>query len=231
MFLAADDGDGDEAVRELERGGDGLLEARGDARLDEEAVHHDFDGVVLALVEGRKIVERVKLAIDAHADVAVLREFFKFLAISAFSSADDRREDHDAVVGLADFAVQDGLNDLLAGLARDGLSAIRAMRHANGSVDDAEIIVNFGDGADGRTRRARGRFLLDSDRGRKAFDDVDFGALHLVEELARVGGERFDVSALAFGIDSVKGERGFAGAGEAGDDRKAVPGDFDADIL
>ncbi len=43
MFLAADDGDGDEAVREFERGGDGLFEARGDALFDEQAVDHDFD--------------------------------------------------------------------------------------------------------------------------------------------------------------------------------------------
>jgi len=36
---------------------------------------------------------------------------------------------------------------------------------------------------------------------RKPFDHVDFGALHLVEELARVGGERFHVAPLAFSID------------------------------
>src|SRR5260370_6535362 len=203
MFLADDDGDGDEAVREFERGGDGLFETRGDARLDEQAVDHDFDGVVLALVEGRKIVERVKLAVDANADVAVLREFFKFLAIRAFSSAHDGRENHDAVIGLADLAVQDGLDNLLAGLARDGLAAIRAVRYADGRVDDAEIVVNFGDGADSGTRRARGGFLLDGDGRREAFDDVDFGALHLVEELARVSGNRLDVPSLAFAVNRV----------------------------
>src|SRR6266852_2519523 len=49
---AADDGDGDEAGGELEGGGDGLLEARSDARLDEQTVDDDFDGVVLAVVGG-----------------------------------------------------------------------------------------------------------------------------------------------------------------------------------
>ena len=38
-------------------------------------------------------------------------------------------------------------------------------------------------------------------------------------------------SSLAFGIDGVKGERGFARAGKAGDDREGVPGNFDADVL
>src|SRR2546427_11994945 len=105
------------------------------------------------------------------------------------------------------------------------------MRHANGCVDHAKIIVNFGDGADGGARRPRGRFLLDGNRRRKPFDDVDFGALHLVEKLARVGGKRLDITALAFGIDGVKGERRFSRAGKAGDDREAVPGDFDADVF
>src|SRR2546430_11113282 len=41
------------------------------ARLDEQAVDDHFDGVVLALVDDREIVEREQLTVDAHADVAV----------------------------------------------------------------------------------------------------------------------------------------------------------------
>src|SRR5260221_10977881 len=148
VLFAADDGDGDKAAREFERGGDGLFEARGDALLDEQAVNDDFDGVVLALVNDGQVVERKKLAVDAHADVAILRKFFEFLAKRTFSPAHDRREDHDAVVVLANLAVQDGLHDLFAGLARDGVTALWAMRHANSRIDYAEVIVNFGDGAD-----------------------------------------------------------------------------------
>src|SRR4029077_4452243 len=130
VFLAADDADGDEAVRQFQRGGDGLFEARGNALLDKQAVDNDLDGVILALVDDRKFIKLVKLAVDVHADVTVLREFFEFLAKRALSPANDGREDHDAVVRLTDFAVQDGLNNLLAGLARDGLAAIGAMRDA-----------------------------------------------------------------------------------------------------
>src|SRR6266478_3579561 len=39
------------------------------------------------------------------------------------------------------------------------------------------------------------------------------------------------ICALDFGVDGVKRQRGFAGAGEAGNDREGVPGDFDVDIL
>src|SRR5713226_7502408 len=105
------------------------------------------------------------------------------------------------------------------------------MRDAHGCVDHAKIIVNLRDGADGGARRARGRFLFDGDRRRKPFDHVDFGALHLVEKLPRVSRERLDVTALAFSIDGVESKRRFSRAGKTGDDREAVPGDFDADVL
>src|SRR5207302_6384508 len=231
VFLAADDGYSDEATGQFERGGDGLFEARGDALLDKQAVDDNFDGVVLALVDDRKFIQLVKLAVDSRADVAIVREFFQLLAVSAFPSADDGRQNHDAVVRFANLAVQNGLNNLLAGLARDGLAAVGAVRDADGRIDHAEVIVNFRDGADGGARRARSGFLLDGDRRRKPFDDIDFGALHLVEKLPRVGGERFDVAALAFRVNGVKRERRFSRAGEAGDDREAVPGDFDADVF
>ncbi len=131
-----------------------MFEARGNSRLDEQAVDDDFDGVVLTLINDWEIVERNQFSIDSSADVAVLREFFEFLAKGALTAAHDRRENHDAVVRLAEFAVENGLDDLLTGLARDGLAAIGAMRHADGGVDHAEVIVDFRDGADGGARRS-----------------------------------------------------------------------------
>ncbi len=60
---------------------------------------------------------------------------------------------------------------------------------------------------------------------------VDVGLLDALEELAGVGGERFDVAALAFGVDGVEGERGFARAADAADDGEGVVGDVDVDAL
>src|SRR2546421_10258374 len=78
MLLTTYDSHGYQPAGQFERGGDGLLEARGDARLDEQAVDDHFDRVVLAFVDDREIVEREQLTVDAHADVAVLCEFFEF---------------------------------------------------------------------------------------------------------------------------------------------------------
>ena len=48
--------------------------------------------------------------------------------------------------------------------------------------------------------------------------------MHDPEELAGVGGERFDVPPLAFGVERVERERRFPGTGNAGDDDELVRG-------
>jgi len=60
---------------------------------------------------------------------------------------------------------------------------------------------------------------------------VDIGLRHQLEELAGIGRQRFDIAALAFGIDGVEGEGGFARAAEPGDHRQPVLGQVDIDAL
>ena len=78
------------------------------------------------------------------------------------------------------------------------------MGGANGAINHAEIIIDFGDGSDGGARRARRCFLFNGDRRGKPLDGIHFGPLHLVKELARVGGKGFDVPPLAFGVEGVE---------------------------
>ena len=155
-----------------------------DAVLQQQPVHHDFDGVILAAIERNRFVEIDQVAIDARADVTFLGIFLEFFFVFAFASPNYRGKDHDAVVGLER---ENRLHDLLGGLAGDGFAAFRAMRSANRAVNDAKIIVNLGDGTNRGTGRARGGLLLDGDGRRKSFDRIDIGALHLVEELPRIG--------------------------------------------
>jgi hypothetical protein len=49
--------------------------------------------------------------------------------------------------------------------------------------------------------------------------------------LPGIGGERFDVAALAFGVYGVKRERGFSGAAYAGDHGYGVVRDIHGDVL
>ena len=58
---------------------------------------------------------------------------------------------------------------------------------------------------------------------------VDVGFLNPLQKLTRIRREGFDVAALALGVDGVEGERGLAGARDAGDDVERVVGDVDVD--
>ena len=78
------------------------------------------------------------------------------------------------------------------------------MGYTDGCVEQAEIVVDLSDGADRRSRTAAGGFLLDGDCGTQSFDGIHVRTLQLVQELARVGGERLRVSALALSVNDVK---------------------------
>ncbi len=97
--------------------------------------------------------------------------------------------------------------------------------------EEAEVIVNFGSGGNGGARVACGIFLPNGHGRSDAGDFVDVGLFHALEKLARVGGEGFDVAALALGVDGVEGQGRFAGAADAADDGNGVMRNFDGDVL
>ena len=142
--------------------------------------------------------------------------------------ADDGEEGVDAG-GLG--KCEEGVDDLVDGVAADGAAAVEAGDGAAAGVEEAEVVVDLGGGGDGGAGVAGLVLLLDGDGGGEAVHVVDIGLFDALEELAGVGGERLDVAALPFGVDGVKGERGFAGAGDAGDDGEGVVGDVDVDRL
>src|SRR3989449_11231531 len=136
-----------------------------------------------------------------------------------------------AVVALAILAAENRLDDLLGGLAGDGLAAAGTMRDADGAVNHTEIVVDFGDGADGRARRARGGLLLDGDGRRKPLDGVHVRPLHLIQELTRVRRERLDIAPLPLGVDGVKGQRRLARSGQSRNHGYRVSRNLQIDVL
>ena len=144
------------------------------------------------------------------------------------SAADDRRQHVDALVVRRE---HHHVDDPLERLRRDRAAAQVAVRHADVGEQQAEIVVDLGDGADRRARIRSGGLLLDGDRGREPVDQVDVRLLHLLEELAGVRGQRLDVAALPFGVDRVEGERRLARAGQPGNHDQLVARQIDVDIL
>ena len=80
------------------------------------------------------------------------------------------------------------------------------MRGADAGEENAQIIVDLGDGADGGAGVLAGGLLGDGDGGGQAGDLVDIGFFHLAEKLARVGRKRGNVAALALGVERIEGQ-------------------------
>ncbi len=96
---------------------------------------------------------------------------------------------------------------------------------------NAQIIQHFGDSADGGTRVFADRFLLDGDGRAETADVIYFGFFHLPQKLPGIGRETFDIAPLAFGVDGVEGQGGFAAAADAGEDDELVAGNGDVDVF
>ena len=217
-----------QAFGELQRGLKAFGEALADVRAHHDAVDHDVDVVREFLVERRRFGELMEGAVDLDALKALLEVFGELLAVLALAAAHDRRQQ---IEPRAFRQRQHAVDHLRDDLALDRQARGGRIGHADARPQQAHVVVDLGDGADGGARVLRGRLLLDRDRRRQAVDLVDVRLLHHLQELARIGRQRFDVAALALGIDGVEGERGFAGAGQAGEHHQLVAGNLDVDVL
>ena len=209
-LLAVDDVQHDQPAGDLH----GRLQRIGQALVHplahDQAVHHRLDGVLFVLLQVDFLVQFAHFPVDAHAHVAVALEVLQDLDVLALPAADHGREHLDA---RALRQGEDLVDHLVHGLLADFPAALGAVRDADARVEQAQVVVDLRDGADrGAGVLARG-LLVDGDGGREALDVVHVRLFHLAEELAGVGGEGFDVAALPFGVERVKGEGGLAGSG------------------
>ena len=134
-----------EAQRRLERVGEATL----DAGTPHQPVDDDLDGVVLVAGEpvaaARDLGQLDQLAVDPCPRVALLRQLPEQPFVLTLAPAHDRREHLEAG---ALRQLQHAVDDLLGGLPGDDAAAVRAMRHADARVEQAQVVVDLGDGAD-----------------------------------------------------------------------------------
>ena len=217
-----------QAVGEPQRRLERLREPRRDIGPHHQAVHHHVEVVLELLVERRRVGDLVELAVDLHPLEATLHKVGELFAVLALAAAHHGRQQIEpGALGQR----QHPVNHLRNRLAFDRQTGRRRIGYAHARPQQPHVIVDLGDGADGRTRIARRGFLLDRDGGGEAVDLVDVRLLHHLQELAGVGGQQFHVAALAFGIDGVEGERGFARAREPGEHHQLVARDLEIDVL
>ena len=215
VLLAVHEVDEYAAVSQLERGFDGVGQALVNTVLNDDAVDDHLDGVLVLLGELGRVGELHGFAVHTGTRIALGQQVLEEVYELALTCTDDGREDLQA--GAFGVFLQN-VHDLLRGLLGDFLATFGAVRVADARPEQTHVVVDFGDGTDGRTRVLGGGFLVDGNRRGEALDEVDVGLVDLAQEHAGVGGERLDVAALTLGEDGVEGEGGLTGAGEAGED-------------
>ncbi len=109
--------------------------------------------------------------------------------------------------------------------------AVGADRAAHLGEEQPEEVRDLGGGGDGRPGVADRVLLLDGDSRPDIDEPVYIRAIHLLQEHAGVGGERFHIPPLAFREQGVEGQRGLAGAGHTGDRRDCIVRNPQADVL
>ena len=220
--------DHDDVVGEVQRDVDRLREAALHAAADDHPVHHDLDRVVPPPLERDVVVQRAELPVDPGLGEPARADGRQLLLELALAAPHDRREHVDARVLRVE---HHHVGDAIERLARDLLAAVRTVRHADAREEQPQVVVDFGDGADRRTRIGSGRLLLDGDGRRQPVDQVDVRLLHLLEELPGVSGQRLDIAPLPFGVDRVEGERRLTRPRQPRDDHQAMARDVDVDVL
>ena len=182
VVLTGDDLDFGDAFGEPQRGLQRVGEPALDAGAAHEPVDDHLDRVVLVPGEPAAASEIDELAVDPGPGVALLRQLLEHPSYSPFRPRTTGASTWNRVPRRQ---LEDAVDDLLRGLARDHPSAVRAVRHADAGVEKPEVVVDLGDRADRGARVARRRLLVDRDRRRETLDEVDVGLVHLPEELAR----------------------------------------------
>ena len=214
--------------RRLERRLDRVGEPRTVRPPHHQSVYHDRDVVVLTAIELRDLGEVVGLAVHAHADEPLLPGGLEHVAELTLATAHQRGE-HLELRPLRPGEYQVG--NLRGALARDRRAVLGTVRRAEPRPQKTQVVVHLGDRPDGGARVVAGALLLDRDGRRESLDRVHIGLLHQPEELACVGGERFDVAPLPLGVDRVERERRLPRARQPRDDGQARPRDLDCDVF
>ena len=171
-------------------------------------------------LQGGYLVEFVHRTVDAHACKALSGEFANQLCMFSFAIVDQRGQQQCRLLG----AGLEYLIDHLTYALRGQINAVdRAARQPGACIQQAQVIIDLGDRTYGGAWIVGSGLLLDGYGRREALDAIDVRLIHHGQELACVSGQRLHVTALALGVQRVKGQGRFAGSGQSREHDQLVP--------
>jgi hypothetical protein len=172
------------AIGVAQRGFKRLGKALADVVTNLEPVNDHVDAVFVCLGEFGNGIDLVNLAVNPQAGKTLCPQLGNQLKLLALAVGDHRCEDHQpAPLGQG----QNMIDHLRYRLRFERLLVFGTVRRADAGEEQTQVVVDFGDRADRRTRIVTGRFLLDRDCRGKSLDQIDLGFLHTLQKLPRIG--------------------------------------------
>ena len=172
--------------------------------MDHDAVNYSFDRMDLVPIQGDLVIHGINRSVNADTDKPRFADIIQDRLISTLPGTDNRSEDHDPCPIRQR---SDGISDFLSRLLGDFTAANRTMRNADTGKHQTEIVIDLRNGTDCRPGIAGSAFLVNGNRRREPFDDINIGFVHLTEKLACIGRKGFDITPLPFGKDRIKRKR------------------------
>ena len=193
-----------------------------------ELVDHEFDEMGLVAVHGFQGTQVLDLAVNAYLRVPALAELLEQFPVMALAATHQRTEQQ-ALAPLE--AGLDQGDDLLVGIAYHLPAADRRIRPRGAGIQQAQEIIDLGDGADRGARVGARGLLLDRDDRTQALDALHLRLLQDAHKMLGVGGKGVHVAALPLGIEGVERQRGLAAAAQARHDDEFPTGNVHIDVL
>ena len=177
--VGADDLDGEPAAALAQRRLDRLDDARPVRRLQHDAVEDYRDRLAVAEIRRRRSGQVEHVAGDPHAGEAAPREIRPELGGRKARGDGEAEGDHRARAGVR---LEERVHDRFRRVRDRRRATGRAVDVADLRVEQPQVVVDLGGGADGGARGAHGVLLLERDRGPDLLDLVHVGTVDPIEE-------------------------------------------------
>ena len=119
---------------------------------------------------------------------------------------------------------EDEVHNLVFGVFHHFFACLKRIGLAGTGIEQTQEVVDFGDGTHGGTWVFVRGFLLNANNGAQPRNFIHVGAFQVVQKVAGIGRECFDVAPLTLCIERVEGQRRFAAAAQSRHNRQAVAG-------
>ena len=203
-------------------------ETAADIAFHHKAVNDHLNGMLFIFIKRGNFIQRIKVTVDAHADVAALSCLVEHLFVHTLLARNHRRKEHKLrALGQLKYLIEDGIRRHLADL----FSANGTVRNTDARVEQSQVIVDLRYRSDRGTGIFRGRFLINGDRGRETVDEVHVGLIELSQKLSRVRRKGFHETPMAFRVKCIERKRGFTRARKSRENNQFVARNIDVDVF